>query len=176
MFASNPEFYSDYAKTDSNDVQIIYSGPSSAEKGLGHYVCIYYDAARNRVTVYDTLHVVGRSFGSKSKSILQRLYPNLNTDTGIEFVRPKTLQNDFCSCGIFSIAHATAIIFNRMPENILLKVNCLFDQAYYLRKHLKQILLTKELRPFPTTTTHSYCSKAKNAIFQSVRWSKKVLE
>lgn len=176
LFTSTPDEYSNYANNEKCVLQILYAGPKSSEKGKGHYISVFYDRIQNKVNIYDTLYVKGRILGDNLKTILITLYPNINLETDIVFVLPKTLQNDFSACGVFSIANVVAKIFGQKPEDILYKVNCIFDSSYYLRKHLQKILLLQELRPFPITTKHSPCSKVKNNFFQLIRLKKKVLE
>lgn len=133
-------------ETDLNDVQIFYEG-DFAENGSkgGHYICTFYVASSKTVYVFDSLFY-GR-LSNRTKNLLKVRYPKSETN----FVKPKTKQPDAVSCGIFSTAYATALIFGYDPAQVPLKIDFkLRNKTLSLRKHLATILSQNRLEMFPS--------------------------
>lgn len=69
----------------------------------------------------------------------------------IEFFVPKTKQPDEVSCGILSIAYATAIIMGSDPAEVKFKLNkYLKNKTKSLRDHLAKMLSDNVILPFPS--------------------------
>lgn len=141
-----PELYEKHDE-NTNDVQILYGG-NFGEHVVGHYICVFYDASTQRVNVYDSL--LEKRLTARQREIISRLYPYRS---GIKFITPKTIQTDYTSCGIFSIAYATTLILGKDPQQVRFRLSKNGDRSMHMRKHVKKILESKHLEPFPEAST-----------------------
>lgn len=91
-----------------DDVQILFEG-RFGPKSIGHYICIHYRANEQKVYVYDSLY--SKKISQRSSNIIEKRFQSVK----VEFVRPRTLQPDGCSCGVFAAAYATTIILGENP-------------------------------------------------------------
>lgn len=65
------------------------------------------------------------------------------------FIKPKTVQNDNTSCGLFTIAYATTLMLNEDPTKFSLKLNNIRgDQGLYLRLHILKMFANRKLFKF----------------------------
>lgn len=99
--------------------------------------------------IYDGLHRV--CISNNSKLIIHIRYPNAK----IEFVLPATLQPDYCACGVFAAAYATAIILGGCPATQELALTRTRepsnrDPTTDLRYHLADIITNERLECFPS--------------------------
>lgn len=139
-----PELYLNFRSDGRKyDIQILYTGPIDGTN-IGHYICIYHDAGN--VTIYDSMYYEGKRVQLNTTQVIQALYPNHHS---IQYVAPLTIQTDGYSCGLISIAHATALIFGKYPQQILFKMKRSGDAGFYLRFHLRRIFTTRKITPFP---------------------------
>lgn len=145
-------WYKRYSKRDEsrNDIQILFK-PNPKSK-IGHYLCVYYNHQKKEVSIYDPLYFDGIELHPKVRASLEILYPSVKSGGGakIVHVKPGTTQPDNVSCGFFSIAYATALIFGQDPKDIKFKLASSGDPVVYLRKHLEQIYLQRKITLFPT--------------------------
>lgn len=126
-------------ETHLDDLQIFYGGDESS----GHYTCTFYNALLNTVFVYDNT----TELCERIKYLFALRYPKAE----IHEVVPLTKQPDDDSCGIFSIAHATAIVFHHDPATVLLKIDHkLKNKTLSLREHLAKMLSQNRLEMFPS--------------------------
>lgn len=131
-----------------DDIQIIYFHPFR-ESDIGHLICVHYSHVDNKVTVYDSSYFDEIYLHDQVRDALQRLYPYVGIES-IEFVKPGTLQPDDVSCGLFSIAYATALLFRINLKDLRLRLASTGDPNFFMRKHLEQILKQRRITPFPT--------------------------
>lgn len=129
-----------------DDIQIIFYEPS-IESSVGHVICVHLNHLDNKVIIYNSAYRNNVNPHRQVIAVLKKLYPSV---TRIEFVRPGTLQPDDASCGFFSIAYATALIFGIDPKNLKLRLASSGDPLFFLRQHLEQILNQRRITPFPT--------------------------
>lgn len=136
-----PIYYKKFTKKFSNYVQILFD--HSAE----HFICIFYKFYENTVYVYDSLF--RKKLNDTQKRIIKILYP-LVLSINIKFVEPKTIQPDYDSCGVFSIAYATTIILGKDPRDVSLQLNKTMgvDESMILRNHIKDIITSERLTSF----------------------------
>ena len=102
---------------------------------IGHWICTYFDGNNNHI--YDSLN--RNSLSAQQEQYLKCLYP-FPFKNVFPQVQQQTNQYD---CGIYAIAFATTICFNKNPAN----------QIYHIpdmRTHAEQIFLTKTLMEFPS--------------------------
>jgi len=102
---------------------------------IGHWICTYFDGNINHI--YDSLN--RNSLSAQQEQYLKCLYP-FPFKNVFPQVQQQTNQYD---CGIYAIAFATTICFNKNPAN----------QIYHIpdmRTHAEQIFLTKTLMEFPS--------------------------
>ncbi|XP_031617328.1 uncharacterized protein LOC116337127 isoform X2 [Contarinia nasturtii] len=142
-----PEECQNHTKTDKDDVQIMYGGAGGdvgCEDVVGHYICVHYVHQHQAVYVYDSL---GMKLNSNQKKVLKVLYPN----SKLKYGTPKTMQNDFTSCGLFAIAYATTVIFGGDPETYELQLSTKegVDPSMPLRRHLFNMFKNKSFSIFP---------------------------
>lgn len=134
-----------------NDVQILYSGSDSA-KDIGHWICIYYNSAKNKVHVYDSLFKKNEKFWKDiHNEAIQRLYPEVNVKKDIVFEQLLTIQRKNVACGVYACANVVSLVLGYDPTKIQYKINEKQneDEAKFLRKHLAQIFRYKTLSMFP---------------------------
>ncbi|XP_031627096.1 uncharacterized protein LOC116343261 isoform X2 [Contarinia nasturtii] len=146
-----PSECNDYAKFYEDDVQIMYGGSGGdvgGEQIIGHYICVHYSHELKRVHVYDSLQ---SKLYLRQKRVLQVLYPlvNFTKTSSVKYIKPKTRQNDASSCGLFSIAYATTVIFGQDPATYKLQLST-GDQSMTLRNHLFEMLTTGKFSLFPS--------------------------
>lgn len=142
-----PELYKDHAKTDRDDVQILYGGSIGNVKAIGHYITIFYKASEERVYVYDSFF--SRSLSRVQQEIVETLYPKAKY---VRHVKPATRQPNGTSCGVFAIASATHLILGKNPKNTTIKLDegvFFRDRTMTMRNHLKDMLLAGKLSQFP---------------------------
>lgn len=147
-FTYYPELYPLY-NDSKNDVQILFT---DGDGPIGHYICVFYDAEDKTVYVYDSVYQ--QYLSDKQMFIINVRYPK---HTSIVFVETKTKQKDHSSCGPFSIAYATSLIFEYNLETYKLKTKTKrrkvpsrrFDYSTYMRKHILKMFQSKKLLPFP---------------------------
>lgn len=133
------EFKRPENETHLNDLQIFYSGDYTG----GHYTCTFYNVSLETVFVYDNANDICE----RTRNLITLRYPKAQ----INFVIPMTKQPDEESCGIFSIAHATAIVFGHDPATVSLKIDDKEkNRTISLRKHLAKILSENQLEMFPS--------------------------
>lgn len=150
-----------------DDIQILYSGPLREQDGIGHYICIFYERDKNQVTIYDSLYYENIVLPTAIMNIIKRLYPSIRNGRGrVVFVKPKTIQRDGVTCGLFSIVHATGLLFGMRPENTRYKLKCFGDHGYYFRKHLVEIFLTRKITPFQTSK-FALCTKRSEYLYEN---------
>lgn len=70
--------------------------------------CAHYKALEKTVHIYDPSHT--ETLTESYVRVLLRMYPKM---TKCVFSKPKTLQEDACSCGVFAFAYATTIVGTR---------------------------------------------------------------
>ncbi|XP_031627341.1 uncharacterized protein LOC116343437 [Contarinia nasturtii] len=152
-----PDECKHFAKTDQDDVQIMYGGAGGVvggENAIGHYVCVHYLHEKQEVHVYDSL--LRTNLNSRQTEVLKVLYPKVDLTNSLHFIRPKTTQYDASSCGVFSIAYATTVIFGKDPHTYILQLSTTkpffessVDYSVSLRKHLIRMLETENFSIFP---------------------------
>lgn len=142
-----PEQYNIHAKFIEDDVQIMYGGKLNDVNAIGHYICVHYKHKERRVYIYNSLP--GTTLYDTQKESIRVLYPDYKS---IEFVKPKTTQNDGVSCGVFAIAYATTVILGKDPRLTPLKLykKAGADQSVFLRAHIIKMLTENELSLFPS--------------------------
>lgn len=87
-----------------------------------------------------------KQFSERARTIIDYRYPNHKI---IEFIVPKIKQPDKVSCGIFSIAYATALIIGDDPADIQFNLNKYKrNETKSLRNHLVQMLEDKKTLSF----------------------------
>lgn len=123
------------------DVQIIFEGQPG--QNVGHYICIHY-RPNQIIYIYDSLN--RGIISSRTQAILNIRYPGYLLHV---FIRSKTMQPDFTSCGVFAIAYATALIFHENPATYPLLLGTIGDTTMTLRNHLASILQQNQLSMFP---------------------------
>lgn len=127
-----------------DDVQVLFLG---RVENVGHYVCIHYVAGERILYVYDPL---GSSDSADSyNTILRRRYPQLSR---IVYRRPRVLQPDYISCGVFSLVYATTVILGGDPTETDLQLNSMNtrDNTMILRQHLANSIESRQLTLFPS--------------------------
>lgn len=141
--SSDYEHYQLHESADIDDVQILFGG-SSDPSVMGHWFCIRYEATSRKVLVYDaTMKDILEPIHRK---IIHRLYPYRS---GIAFRKPKTIQTDETSCGLYSIIYATTIILGEEPAKYDLKLNyVLGDESLYMRLHILKMFAHRKLALF----------------------------
>ncbi|XP_031627280.1 uncharacterized protein LOC116343398 [Contarinia nasturtii] len=151
-----PEECNDYAKFDEDDVQIMYGGSGGDVGGehiVGHYICVHYLHELKRVHIYDSLQSKFNTYRRLMK-VLPVLYPLVNFTklSSLKRITPETRQKDVSSCGLFSIAYATTLIFGEDPATykLQLSVGKGVDQSTALRAHLSNMLTTGNFSIFPS--------------------------
>lgn len=136
-----------------DDVQILFNGDNfEARSHLGHYICVHYSIESRQVSVYDSLYDTVNPrrnvLSQRHLDIINQRYPNRLPN--IDFVKPRTLQTDGVSCGVFAIAYATMLLFGRNPGNTALKIDRTGNsRTASLRRHLAEMLIARQLRLFP---------------------------
>lgn len=130
-----PQLYEEN-DTERDDVQILYGGDIGVD-AVGHFLSIFYKAETKTVYVYDSLF--RQELHEKQIQIINYRYPKREY---IEFVKPKTVQNDETSCGCFAIAYTATIILGDDPATYNLKL-------HNLRKHIRKMFEENKLIPFP---------------------------
>lgn len=138
-----PDYYNSFTNDFANDIQILYDGDAK------HFICIFYNYNQNKVLVYDSA-MLKRLTDTQIK-IINILYPSVPNED-IEFVRPKTIQSDSSSCGVFAMAYATTLILGKDPRFTALKLNRAIngDQSLFLRRHIEDIITFEYPSLFPT--------------------------
>ena len=80
----------------------------------GHWVCSYYDG--NSIFIYDSLN--SGQLHSDHHIFLNQLYPDYVLKK-IPVLFPKVQRQDNnCDCGVFAIANANSLYFQKNPENM----------------------------------------------------------
>lgn len=146
VLSQSPELFKEYSTTDKDDVQILYGGVIGNADAIGHYIAVFYKHSEKRVYVFDSLF--NKKLSDVQQKILKVLYPNARA---IRHIKPKTLQPDGTSCGVFAIASVTTAILGEDPKKRSFKLDGprAVDQTMGMRNHLKQILLSGKLSLFP---------------------------
>lgn len=136
-----PEKYAQ--ETAHDDIQIIYGGEIGGNV-VGHFICIYFNATSQSIQVYDSLYL--RKLSPEQENILKHRYPGKE----VIFMRPKSLQMDFTSCGAYVIAYATSLILGYDPVDFEFEVNTYdIDKSMALRRHIGAMFEMGQLIPFP---------------------------
>lgn len=69
----------------------------------------------------------------------------------VKFLIPKTTQPDTVSCGVLSVAYATALILGEDPTKIPFKLDeGQKNKTVTLRRHFREILAENRLKMFPS--------------------------
>lgn len=134
LFYQMPHNYNPVA-SHKDDVQILYSP--------GHWICCHYTPNNKTITIYDSLKEHKRLL-PKHTQILERLYPQ---NQRIEFAKLSCHQTGVM-CGVFACAYVTDIMNGNDPQNILYDIQ-------RMRRHLKNIIESKVIRPFPAFNRYS---------------------
>lgn len=92
-----------------DDFQILFVPPLPGQK-IGHWIAMHYVADRRTVCVYDSLYT--RSLKHIHWAIVHGRYGDNVTTV---FVKPKVLQPDTKSCGVFAIAYITTLLCHENP-------------------------------------------------------------
>lgn len=138
-----PELYTRRPGEDLNDdLQILFDG-SGGPDCIGHFFCIHYRANEHTVYFYDSLHI--KMLTARLQRVVDIRYPGC----AVEFVKPKTLQPDGFSCGVFAAAYATTIILGEDPAEYPLQLMGREDQTLELRNHMAKMLQENRLSLFP---------------------------
>lgn len=130
-------------KVGEKHIQILFNGSKTA----GHWICSYYDG--QMVYIYDSLNT-GR-LNQDQFSYLSRLYP---FKPPVVFATVQQQPYGSNDCGVFSIAFATSIFFNELPNTldyVIVNENSISDiQENEMRKMRKNVnSMFKESRLFP---------------------------
>ena len=132
---------------DQKHIQLLFS--------INHWVCAYYDTSS--IYIYDSLNK--NKLENSHKIYLSKLFPDYENN-GIQIHFPKVQhQRNGTDCGVFAIAFATTIYFNKKPEDIH------YDQSR-MRPHLAEIFKSSIITPFPITENNliQNISRANNDI------------
>lgn len=157
--------------SNKNDVQILYISQLGA---IAHAICIFFDAAKNTVFIYDDKKTF---IGSVINCLIYKRYPNCN----ITFVDPITRQRDLISCGLFTIAYATSLILGHDPKTRKLRTTpfidlSLFsnnrDKASVLRKHILKMFRARKLLAFPNKIQTKHVASAVKKIYSRYKHSR----
>lgn len=148
----NPECYKNLfsyslhsiiSQESSCNLQILYCEPegnafSVQKNNVGHFICVFYDPQESTLNIYDSCvkmytDIQKISIQSRLSKITYKLYPNY---LKIVWRTPRTTQkeDDYWSCGVFSIAYCILIMFGLDPAN------CELD-ASNLREHISNFLI-----------------------------------
>lgn len=140
-----------------DDVQILYSGPNEQTSdtgadvelgGVGHWVCIHYQAATRTIFVHDSLFL--KHLSPHQMDVIKILYPKRKGE--IIFVPPKYTQTEYISCGLFAIFHATTILLGLDIEHCDLALNYVNgDTTLYMRLHVLKMFANRQLDVFPSS-------------------------
>ncbi|XP_055304778.1 uncharacterized protein LOC129569694 [Sitodiplosis mosellana] len=139
--------YSNFS-VDQNDIQILFIYPDKTQKNIGHYIAIYYNADTKIVDIYDScveMYTDDQKRDIKrelKEEILDRMYPN---NKYAVWKRPKSLQKDDYSCGVFAIAYALLLFQGKKPEND--EIPFLAFDTFYLRQFLGKMFEENKLLP-----------------------------
>jgi len=149
------EEYEFYKQTDVesslDDIQIIFEG-EAGDENIGHFICIFYEAERQIVFVYDSLY--RKKLSRRALKILRARYPNY---VGYVFILPKTTQPDGQTCGVFAIAYATSLLYGVDPAKYELYLNpACIDSTKDLRMHLSNMLRNNDITLFPSDDSDEY--------------------
>lgn len=115
------------------NLQILYNEIEGSD--VGHWICTYYDGKVNNI--FDSLN--SDNLKSDHLIYINRLYGE-NVENVFHRVQQQTNTYD---CGIFAIAFATSICFNKSPVHEKYIIN-------EMRPHVARIFTTKLLIEFPT--------------------------
>lgn len=127
-----------------DDVQILY-GKVTGENAIGHVICIRYKASSRTLHIYDSL--MKKTLDPTQLKIIQRLYPDIKGR--IIYEKPKTLQTDNSSCGVFAIMYATTLMLKKDPADIAFKLNNVHgDPSLYMRMHILKMFAHRKLSLF----------------------------
>lgn len=138
--SSDYQHYQTHESADIDDVQIFFGGICDPSV-MGHWFCIRYEATSRKVIVYDT--IMKDTLEPIHRKIIDRLYPYRS---GIVFRKPKTIQTDETSCGLYSIIYATTIILGKEPAKYDLKLNyVLGDESLFMRLHILKMFAHRKL-------------------------------
>lgn len=144
---TDTSLYSEFDRTH-DDVQILFVPPSHG-RSIGHWIAIHYVANRRAVYVYDSLNT--RTLNRKHRAIIRCRYGNgVTTD----FVRPKVLQPDTKSCGVFAIAYITSILCYKDPATYELQLGPTDEEedesTKIMRDHLGDMFREHKIELFPS--------------------------
>lgn len=147
------QYYDPYIRNPQHldDIQILFGITPGADvlASLGHWICVHFRSADNTLYVYDSLY--SRSLYARQQEIIRVIYPYIDLEVDVVFVRPYARQNDISSCGVFALAYAISIIFERDPAALRLRLGRRNNNiSIHMRNHLLQILALQELSEFPT--------------------------
>ena len=116
----------------SKHLQLLYS--LDAGSRIGHWICSYYDG--EIINIYDSMNF--KHLHPLHENYLKALY---RFNCSIRFHDVLHQTNPY-ECGVFAMAFAMSICFNRKPEleRYIIK---------QMRTHAAKIFETQELAPFP---------------------------
>lgn len=138
------ELYETLKDPNQDDIQILYEGSPNV---VGHYICLHYSAKTNIVRIYDSYYNDNR-LSARAQDIIDHRYSNYKF---IQFIVPQTNQLDRSSCGVLSIAYATALIMGDDLADIEFKLNKFSkNKTKSLRKHLVKMLRKNIITSFPS--------------------------
>lgn len=148
-FTHYRELYPVHNNYTKNDIQILNSQPGG--DGIGHAICIFYEATSRKIFVYDN-----QPLDETQMYMLIKRYHYLSFPDSIEYVYPNPKQNDETSCAIYSIAYATSLIQAHDPRTLKLRrpqiVACSFfpqkfDYVKVFRNRILQMFNGQQLFP-----------------------------
>lgn len=123
-----------------DDLQILYSGLYDS---VGHWVCIYYNSNIKKLFVYDSFFSCCLS--TQLSTIINQIYPFINTNTDIIHKKPLYKQHDAVSCGLYAILYAISICYGDFPH--IKKYN--ISSPKQIRNYLTNILKKRSLFKIP---------------------------
>lgn len=149
-----PKVYSFLSIKDKDDIQIfyVYTDENSKKLGYGHFISAYYDSNTKKVWIYDSLV---NSYTDENKRFIEsnteqihRLYPE---HLGFVWKRPKNIQTDNVSCGVYAIAYTLLLLDGKDPEQQEIIWPIYTDKSndvIFLRKFISIMFQTNRLWKF----------------------------
>lgn len=167
-YAGQPWFYEQTPQQAVvDDIQILFVGHFLVQNSVGHYICVHFKAQEQKVFIYDSLYAGRRSHEIDNlnsihqanhitdpiRNIIRRRYL-LHRE--IVFVKPRTKQPDYKSCGVFAIAYATTLLLGNDPAEVALKLGNSRnvrnpDPTTDLRYHLVDMIQQERISLFPSS-------------------------
>ena len=144
-YSSHPDFTSSLPESANFCIQIIGGSLSL------HWRTIFFEKKDNEesvISVYDSLNcstdegLLLKSLCDFELKYIQKRFPKIE-EQNIFFKKMKVAQPDTHSCGVYSVAFLTTLLFGGDPSSVN------YANVKNLRKHFYNILTTDEILPFP---------------------------